>query len=82
MRFREVATKDVELVSIRDQLRPNFGDFIGGLIFFRKSQLGVVLQFLPVCSEFFGKFNETDGNFLAGIVFKKIVKNHGGSEES
>ena len=34
-------------------------------------------QFAKVCSEFFGKFKEPNGDFLASVVFKKYVKNHG-----
>ena len=34
-------------------------------------------QFAKVCSDFFGKFNETNVDFLASVVFQKIVKNHG-----
>ena len=33
-------------------------------------------QFAQACSEFLGKFNETNGDSLASVVFEKIVKNH------
>jgi hypothetical protein len=32
-------------------------------------------QFAPVCSEFFGKFNETNGDFIASVLFQKNVRN-------
>ena len=39
-------------------------------------------QFAKVCSEFFGKFNETNGKFLASVVFlENRKKPRGGSQK-
>ena len=37
----------------------------------------IELQLAPVCSEFFEKLNDTNGNFLASVVFLKKAKNCG-----
>ena len=53
-------------------MSPNYG-----VLIFWKSQPGMELKndFAPVCSELIGKFNETNGDFLASLVFSTKPKN-------
>ena len=57
---------------IRDSMRPKPGFF--GVSFFSEivTMHRINKQFSPVCWEFFGKFNETNGNFLA-LFLKKLI---------